>query len=45
MSQRNVDQAADWNGANGDRWVANQVRLDAMLKLFGDAAIAAAAPV
>lgn len=37
-------QVADWNGRSGEQWVANQVRLDAMLAAFGDAAIAAAAP-
>ncbi|MBD3835353.1 class I SAM-dependent methyltransferase [Brevundimonas sp.] len=34
----------DWNGPNGDRWVANQARLDRMLAPFGDALIAAADP-
>jgi SAM-dependent methyltransferase len=45
MSQPNAYQVADWNGSSGERWVANQVRLDAMLAGFGEAAIAAAAPV
>ena len=37
-------QVSDWNGRNGDRWVLHQVRLDRMLRSFGAAAIAAAAP-
>ncbi|WP_313442181.1 class I SAM-dependent methyltransferase [Novosphingobium sp.] len=37
-------KVSDWNGASGDSWVANQVRLDAMLEVFGAEAIAAAAP-
>ena len=37
-------QALSWNGENGEKWVANQERLDRMLAAFGDAAIAAAAP-
>ncbi|EIZ77145.1 methyltransferase [Novosphingobium sp. Rr 2-17] len=44
MSERNAYQVADWNGQNGERWVANQTRLDAMLAVFGDAAIKAVAP-
>lgn len=34
--------ASDWNGRNGQQWLANQMRLDQMLAPFGDAAIAAA---
>ncbi|WP_288757871.1 methyltransferase domain-containing protein [uncultured Brevundimonas sp.] len=34
----------DWNGSNGDRWVANQARLDRMLRPFGEALLAVAAP-
>jgi SAM-dependent methyltransferase len=37
-------QASDWNGRNGDQWVAHQASLDQMLAPFGAAAIAAAAP-
>lgn len=37
-------QASDWNGRNGDQWVAHQAVLDQMLAPFGAAAIAAAAP-
>lgn len=44
MSEQNAYQVADWNGQSGERWVANQARLDAMLAVFGDAAIEAAAP-
>jgi SAM-dependent methyltransferase len=44
MAQKNTDQIADWNGQSGERWVANQARLDAMVAVFGQAAIEAAAP-
>lgn len=44
MPEPSACQIADWNGANGERWVANQIRLDAMLAPFGKAAIAAGAP-
>lgn len=44
MSAQNTYQVADWNGPSGERWVANQARLDAMLAVFGDAAIETAAP-
>jgi SAM-dependent methyltransferase len=44
MTQQNTDQIADWNGRSGERWVANQARLDAMAAVFGQAAIEAAAP-
>lgn len=40
----NTAQAFDWNGNSGERWVANQERLDRMLAAYGDAAVAAAAP-
>lgn len=45
MAEPNADQIADWNGPSGERWVAHQARLDAMLAVFGQAAIEAAAPV
>jgi len=45
MAEKNTDQVADWNGQAGERWVANQARLDAMVAVFGQAAIEAAAPV
>ncbi len=45
MTEKNTDQTADWNSQSGERWVANQARLDAMAAVFGQAAIEAAAPV
>lgn len=39
-----TDQIEYWNGAAGQRWVAEQDALDAMLRPFGDAALAAARP-
>ena len=45
MAKQNAHQIADWNGPSGERWVVNQARLDAMLAVFGQAAIEAAAPV
>lgn len=44
MAEQNADLAASWNGQSGERWVANQARLDAMVAAFGQAAIEAAAP-
>jgi SAM-dependent methyltransferase len=44
MTGENVVQVADWNGQSGERWVAYQTRLDAMMAVFGHAAIEAAAP-
>ncbi|ABC93261.1 probable methyltransferase protein (plasmid) [Rhizobium etli CFN 42] len=44
MAEKNIYQVADWNGQSGERWVAYQARLDAMLAVFGQAAIEAAAP-
>jgi len=44
MAQHKAGQVADWNGQSGERWVANQARLDAMAAVFGQAAIEAAAP-
>ncbi|MEX3815445.1 class I SAM-dependent methyltransferase [Paraburkholderia sp. BR13439] len=44
MAEQNAYQVADWNGQSGERWVANQARLDAMVAVFGQAAIEAAAP-
>lgn len=45
MPEKNAHQTIDWNGKSGERWVANQIRLDAMLEVFGAATIEAAAPV
>ena len=44
MTEQNAYQVADWNGQSGERWVAYQARLDAMMAVFGQAAIEAAAP-
>ncbi|MEE4692115.1 hypothetical protein V2K77_18705 [Pseudomonas alliivorans] len=44
MTEQNAYQVADWNGQSGEYWAANQVRLDAMMATFGQAAIEAAAP-
>jgi len=44
MTEQNAYQVADWNGQSGEYWVTNQARLDAMFAVFGQAAIAAAAP-
>lgn len=44
MAKQRADLAADWGGESGERWVANQARLDAMVAVFGQAAIEAAAP-
>ena len=44
MAEQNPYQVADWNDQSGERWVAYQARLDAMLGMFGQAAIEAAAP-
>ena len=45
MAEQNADQIADWNDQSGERWVAHQARLDAVVAVFGKAAIEAAAPV
>jgi SAM-dependent methyltransferase len=39
-----TDQIEYWNGIAGQRWVAEQDALDAMLRPFGDAALDAARP-
>ncbi|MCA8083843.1 class I SAM-dependent methyltransferase [Burkholderia cenocepacia] len=44
MAKQSADQVGDWNGHGGERWVANQARLDALVAVFGQAAIEAAAP-
>ncbi|MGF6555541.1 cyclopropane fatty-acyl-phospholipid synthase-like methyltransferase [Pseudomonas sp. S30_BP2TU TE3576] len=44
MTEQNAYQVADWKGQSGERWVANQARLDAMVAVFGQAAIEAASP-
>lgn len=44
MTGENVSQVADWKGQSGERWLAYQARLDAMMAVFGQAAIEAATP-
>jgi SAM-dependent methyltransferase len=44
MTEENVSQVADWKGQGGERWLAYQARLDAMMAAFGQAAIKATAP-
>ncbi|MEM5460727.1 class I SAM-dependent methyltransferase [Paraburkholderia phytofirmans] len=44
MAKQRADQVDDWNGQSGERWVANQARLNALVAVFGQAAIEAAAP-
>ncbi|MCW6532231.1 methyltransferase domain-containing protein [Sphingomonas sp. MMSM20] len=44
MAEQNDDQVTDWNDQSGERWVVHQARLDAMLAVFGQVAIEAAAP-
>lgn len=44
MTEQNAGQIAGWNDQSGEPWVANQTRLDAMLEVFSQAAIEAAAP-
>lgn len=44
MAEKNTHQIANWNDQSGERWLASQVRLDAMVAAFGQAAIEAAAP-
>lgn len=44
MTGENVSQVANWKGQSGERWVAYKVRLDAMMAVFCQAAIKAAAP-
>ena len=44
MVEQSAHQVPDWNDQSGERWVTHQARLDAMLAVFGQAAIEAAAP-
>lgn len=44
MAEHDADQVTGWNGNSGERWVANQARLDAMVAAFGQAAIEVASP-
>lgn len=42
MNGPNAAQIADWNGAVGQRWAAEQAKLDALIQPFGEAVLAAA---
>ena len=42
MTNENELQIQDWNGAVGERWAAEQETTDALVRPFGDAALAAA---
>jgi len=42
MAGDNTLQVADWNGAVGEHWAAEQERTDSLIRAFGDAALAAA---
>lgn len=42
MAGDNARQIADWNGAVGAHWAADQARNDRLIKAFGEAALAAA---
>ena len=44
MTDRNAAQIADWNGAVGQRWAAEQETLDILIRPFGEAVLAAARP-
>jgi len=44
MTEQNTYPVTDWKGQSGEHWVANQARLDAMVAVFGEAAIKAAMP-
>ena len=42
MAGDNASQVADWNGAVGEHWAAEQERTDKLIRAFGDAALSAA---
>lgn len=44
MAEHSADRVINWDDQSGERWVANQARLDAVVAVFGQAAIEAAAP-
>lgn len=44
MAAQTHDRVADWNDQSGERWGNHQSRLDAILAVFGEVAIEAAAP-
>jgi len=41
MAGDNAQQVADWNGAVGERWAADQERTDQLIRAHGEAALAA----
>lgn len=43
-ADQNAAQIAEWNGEVGLRWAAEQAALDELIRPFGEAALAAAAP-
>jgi len=43
MAAHNIEQAADWNGEQGRRWVEFQRQLDRMIQPFGQEALQTAA--
>ena len=45
MEEQSAEPIGNWNGQSGERWVANQTRLDAMVAVFGEAVIESVAPV
>lgn len=44
MAGDNAQQVADWNGAVGERWAADQERTDQLIQAYGEAALAAGRP-
>lgn len=44
MSSDNSEQIAEWNGAVGQRWAAQQEQMDRTIRPYGEAALKAAAP-
>lgn len=42
MAGDNTQQVAEWNGASGEKWAADQERTDRLVRPYGDAALAAA---
>ena len=44
MAEKYVYQVADWKDQSRERWVTYQAQLDAMMAVFGQAAIEAVAP-
>lgn len=45
MAGDNTQQVAEWNGASGEKWAADQERTDRLIKPYGDAALTAARAV